>query len=313
MDYRTLGRSGLKVSLVGYGCNSFGGRVDAETARALVAEALDLGITFFDTADIYGGPNGRSEPFLGAAIKGRRDKVVLATKGGFSPVDMRRMGASRRYITQALEASLRALETDHVDLYQIHTPDPDTPIDETLRALEDMVRDGKVRYYGASNLAAWQAVDAGWTARHLGLSGYVSVQNECNLLTRGNDAELLPALDTAGMGLIPYFPLASGLLTGKYRPGQTPPEGSRLLQASGFTGKFMSEASLAAVERLAGFVSARGRTMTELAFAWLASKQQVSTIIAGATNREQLRENAGAADWIMTPEEVREAEGLAQG
>jgi aryl-alcohol dehydrogenase-like predicted oxidoreductase len=311
MDYRKLGRSGLKVSLIGLGCNVLGGRVNQEGAHALIGAALDAGINFFDVADIYGGPGGVSETILGKAIADRRDEVILATKGGFSTVNMKKMGTSRRYLIGALEASLKRLNTDYVDLYQIHSPDPDTPVDETLRALEDMMRDGKIRYYGASNLAAWQAVDAGWTARTLNLSGYISVQNEYNLLTRGNDGELLPALDTAGMGLIPYFPLASGLLTGKYRAGKDVPEGSRLLGATGFSGKFMTQANLDTVERLAVFVEVRGRTLTELAFAWLASKPQVSSIIASATSLEQLRQNAAAADWKMTAEEVAEVEALA--
>ncbi len=313
MDYRKLGRSGLRVSLVGLGCNILGPRVHGEAAARLTGTALDLGITLFDVADIYGGPGGVAETVLGDAIGTRRDEIVLATKCGFSTVDMKPVGASRRTIVQAVEASLTRLKTDRIDLYQIHTPDLSTPVEETLRALEDLVRAGKILYYGASNLAAWQAVDAGWTARHLGLSGYVSVQNEYNLLTRGSDAELLPALDAAGMGLIPYFPLASGLLTGKYRPGATAPEGSRLLAPSGLSAKFLSDANMAAVERLAGLAEARGRSLTELAFGWLASKPQVSSIIAGATSVDQLRQNAAAIDWVMSAEDATLAETLAAG
>ena len=309
MELRKLGRSGLKVSLVGLGCNVLGVAVDRDAATPLIHGALDLGINFFDVADIYGNPRGAAEPILGAAIAGRRGEVVLATKGGFSVETLKPMGASRRYLVGALEASLRRLGTDHVDLYQIHTFDAATPVDETLRALEDMVRDGKVRYYGASNLAAWQAVDAGWTARHLGLAGYVSIQNQYNLLQRGNDAELLPALSNAGAGLIPYSPLASGLLTGKYRHGAAP-AGSRMATMPAAAG-IMTERNLTAVERLATFAEARGRSLTELAFSWLAAKPQVSTIIAGATRLEQLRQNAAAVGWAMSADEVAEAEGLA--
>jgi len=313
MDYRRLGRSGLQVSLVGLGCNVLGGRVGPEAARILVGEALDLGITLFDVADIYGGAGGVAETILGEALGARRDAAVLATKGGFSTVNMQRMGASRRYLVGAVEASLRRLKTDRIDLYQIHTPDPETPIEETLRALEDLMRDGKILYYGASNLAAWQAVDAAWTAHHLGLAGYVSVQNEYNLLTRGNDAELLPALDAAGVGLIPYFPLASGLLTGKYRRGVATPAGSRLLAPQGMMGKVLTPANIAAVERLAAFAERCGRSLTELAMAWLASKPQISSIIASATSGAQMSQNAAAVGWRMTADEVTTAEGLAAG
>jgi aryl-alcohol dehydrogenase-like predicted oxidoreductase len=313
VEQRRLGRSGLKVSLVGLGCNMLGTRVSGDAATRLVLEALDLGVTLFDAADIYRGPDGAAETILGEALAGRRNEAVIATKAGFDPGSLRRMGASRRYLTQALEASLRRLKTDHIDLYQIHTPDPDSPVDETLRALEDMTRAGKILHCGASNLAAWQAIDAGWTGRHLGLSGYVSVQNEYNLLQRGNDIELLPALDAAGMGLLPYFPLASGLLTGKYRRRSEAPEGSRLLSQGALADKFLTESNLAAVERLAAFAEDAGRSLTELAFAWLANKPQVSSIIAGATRIEQVRQNVAAIGWRMTSEEVATAERLAAG
>jgi aryl-alcohol dehydrogenase-like predicted oxidoreductase len=267
----------------------------------------------FDVADSYGGPGGISELVLGEAIGNRRDSVVIATKAGLSTTDAARgmVGASRRYLMAAVDASLRRLKTDRIDLYQIHNPDPDTPIDETLRALEDMMHAGKILYYGASNLAAWQATDAAWTARDLGLAGYVSVQNEYNLLARGQEAELLPALDAAGLGLIPYFPLACGLLTGKYRAGAATPPESRLFTIPVLTERFLTERHIAAVERLSAFVEERGRTLVELAFSWLASRPQVSSIIASATSVEQLRQNVAAAGWVMTAEEIATAEALA--
>jgi aryl-alcohol dehydrogenase-like predicted oxidoreductase len=290
-----------------------GTRIWGDAAHRLVREALDLGVTLFDVADIYGGPEGAAEIILGEALAERRGEAVIATKAGFSPADLRLMGASRRYLMEAVDTSLRLLGTDRIDLYQIHTPDPGTPIDETLRALEDMMRAGKIRYYGASNLAAWQAVDAAWTARHLGLHGYASVQNEYNLIQRGNDAELLPALDAAGLGLLPYFPLASGLLTGKYRSGVGTPEGSRLLNQGALADKFLTARNLASVERLVTFVEEAGHSLTELAFAWLASKPQVSSIIAGATRIEQVRQNVAAIGWRMTGAEIATAERLAAG
>jgi aryl-alcohol dehydrogenase-like predicted oxidoreductase len=312
MEYRTLGRSGLKVSVVGLGCNMFGIRLDAPATAALVGEAIDQGVTLFDVADVYGGPDGIAERLLGQAVAGQRDGVLIATKGGFG-ADLKPMGASAGYIATAVEASLRRLKTDYIDLYQIHTPDPRTPIEETLGALDALVAAGKIRHYGASNLAAWQAVDAGWTARHHGWHGYVSVQNEYNLLSRGNDAELLPALDAAGMSLIPYFPLASGLLTGKYRANaQTPPE-SRLLHSKGLSSKFMAAPYADAVERLASFAEAHGRTLTELAMSWLAAKPQVSSIIAGATSIAQLRDNVASVRWRMTAGEMETAEWFATG
>jgi aryl-alcohol dehydrogenase-like predicted oxidoreductase len=250
---------------------------------------------------------------LGKAIAGKRDRLVIATKAGLSTLDPARtmVGASRRTLMQAVDESLRRLNTDRIDLYQIHNPDPDTPIDETLRALEDMMRAGKILYYGASNLAAWQATDASWTARDLGLSGYVSVQNEYNLLARGQEAELLPALDAADLGLIPYFPLASGLLTGKYRAGTATPPESRLFTIPVLTARFLTKQHIAAVERLSVFVEERGRTLVELAFSWLASRPQVSSIIASATSIEQLRQNVAAPAWQMTADELAAAEAIA--
>ncbi len=316
MEYRRLGRSGLKVSLIGLGCNVMGMRIDRDVASSLVNAALDLGVTLFDVADSYGGPGGVSETILGEALTGRRDEAVIATKAGLSVIhaDRRMVGASRRTLMAAVDASLRRLKTDRIDLYQIHNPDPDTPIEETLRALDDMMRAGKILYYGASNLAAWQAVDAGWTARHLGLAGYVSVQNEYSLLVRDQEAELMPALDAMGMGLLPYFPLASGLLTGKYRPGADTPGDARMVGSMKILAdRFLTTDRMAAVERLSAFVGQRGRTLVELAFSWLASRPQVSSIIASATSLDQLRQNVDAAGWRMSADEIAEAEALAAG
>ncbi|HET6483444.1 MAG TPA: aldo/keto reductase, partial [Actinoplanes sp.] len=232
MSYRRLGRSGLVVSVVGIGCNNFGRKLDADGSREVVDAAFDAGITLFDTADVYGTPHGASEQCLGAALKGRRDEVVLATKfglsmDGFNGNDFGARG-SRRYIVRAAEASLRRLETDYIDLYQMHQPDPWTPIDETLAALDDLVRAGKVRYLGNSNFAGWQIADADWTARSGGRTPFVSAQNQYSLLHRDVETEVVPACEQYGLGLLPYFPLDSGLLTGKYRRGEKPAAGTRL-------------------------------------------------------------------------------------
>src|SRR3954451_1374583 len=235
MSYRRLGTSGLVVSAVGIGCNNFGRKLDAEGTRDVVDAAIDAGITLFDTADIYGRPHGRSEEFLGAALKGRRDEVVLATKfgmdmGGGNGNDFGARG-SRRYLVRAVEASLRRLDTDYIDLYQLHQPDPATPIEETLAALDDLVRAGKVRYLGNSNFAAWQIADADWAARTAGSTPFVSAQNQYSLLHREVEDEIIPACEHFGLGFLPFFPLDSGLLTGKYRRSEQPAEGTRLSQA----------------------------------------------------------------------------------
>ena len=237
MTYRRLGDSGLVVSVVGIGCNNFGRKLDLDGTRAVVDAALDAGITLFDTADIYGEPQGGSEELLGQALKGRRDDVVVATKFG---MDMNGLNgpdfgaaASRRYIARAVEASLRRLGTDHIDLYQMHEPDPGTPIDETLAALDDLVRDGKVRYLGNSNFAGWQIADADWVASSNGRSRFISAQNHYSLLERSVEAEVIPACERFGLGMLPFFPLANGLLTGKYKRGGQPPAGSRLSGGAG--------------------------------------------------------------------------------
>ncbi|MGH3678929.1 MAG: aldo/keto reductase [Natronosporangium sp.] len=296
--YRRLGDSGLMVSVVGLGCNNFGTRMDADATRAVVLAALDEGVTLFDTADRYGG-QGRSEEFLGAALKGRRDEAVIATKfghdmeGGNGP-DWGARGA-RRYVVRAVEASLRRLDTDWIDLYQLHFPDPGTPIEETLSALDDLVHAGKVRYLGNSNFAGWQVADAAWTARTAGLTRFVSAQNEYNLLRREVEAELVPACQRFGLGLLPYFPLESGLLAGKYRRGAAAPAGSRL--AGERHARRLAEAPWDTIEALEAFAAERGIGILDVAIGWLAAQPAVASVIAGATRPDQVRANVAAGAW----------------
>jgi len=307
MEQRKLGASGLQVSLVGLGCNNFGGRTDLEGTRKVVHKALDLGITLFDTADIYANYGG-SETALGQVLGERRKDIVLATKFGMAMEPQgRRQGASRRYIMEAVEASLRRLQTDWIDLYQIHQPDPHTPIEETLRALDDLVRQGKVRYIGCSNFAAWQAVDAQWTARHLGLAPLVSCQDEYSLLVRKAEREAIPAMRAHGMSLLPYFPLASGLLTGKYRRDLLP-EGTRLSKGGPMADRVLNEQNWARVERLQQFCAERGRSLLELAFSWLAQQPAVASVIAGATRPEQIEANVQAVGWKLDEQELAEVD-----
>lgn len=310
MESRNLGRSGLRVSAIGLGCNNFGGRIGLEASRAVVHAALDAGITLFDTADAY-GERGGSETALGEILGPRRQDIVLATKFALPMNDAETLkGASRRYVMQAVDASLRRLRTDWIDLYQQHRPDPLTPIEETLRALEDLTRAGKIRYAGCSNLPAWQVADADWTARHLGMPGFVSCQDELSLLVRGNEAELLPAMRAHGLGLLPYFPLASGLLTGKYRRNEPMPEGARLTGTQRLADRYLTDANWAASERLHDFAQARGRTLLELAFSWLLAQAPVSSVIAGATRPEQVAANAAAGGWTLTADELAEVDRI---
>ena len=310
MELRNLGRSGLRVSAVGLGCNNFGGRIGLEESRAVVHAALDAGITLFDTADAY-GERGGSETALGAILGPRRKDVVLASKFALPMDDDEvRKGASRRYIVAAVEASLRRLRTDWIDLYQQHRPDPLTPIEETLRALDDLTRAGKIRYAGCSNFPAWQVVEAAWTARHLNLSGFVSCQDELSLLVRGAEAELMPAMRGYGLGLLPYFPLASGLLTGKYQRNQPMPADARLAKTQRLADCYLTEANWTAAERLGDFAGARGHTLLELAFSWLLSRPLVSSVIAGATKPAQVSANVAAGGWVLTAEELAEVDGI---
>jgi aryl-alcohol dehydrogenase-like predicted oxidoreductase len=310
MQKRRLGTSPLEVSLVGLGCNNFGGRLDVAGTRAVVHTALDLGITLFDTADVY-GEQGRSELALGETLGARRKDIVLATKFGM-PMDSSgtKQGASRTYIVAAVEASLQRLKTDWIDLYQVHRFDPATPLEETLRALDDLVRGGKVRYIGCSNFSAKQVEESQRIALELGLTSFVSCQDEYSLLERTIERELVPAMQKHGLALLPYFPLASGLLTGKYRRGAPMPEGTRLAKAPGLAQRFMSDARMVTLEKLQAFCARHHRTLLELAFSWLAAKPCVASVIAGATRPEQLEQNAKAAGWHLSAEEIAEVDRL---
>ncbi|HLV57270.1 MAG TPA: aldo/keto reductase [Natronosporangium sp.] len=304
MRYRRLGDSGLRVSVVGLGCNNFGRRIDADATREVVAAALDLGVTLFDTADTYGA--GLSEEYLGAALKGRRDDVVIATKfghdmGGANGADWGARGA-RRYIVRAVEASLRRLGTDWIDLYQMHSPDPGTPIEETMAALDDLVRAGKVRYVGHSNFAAWQVADAAWVARTRGLTPFVSAQNHYHLLHREVERELVPACQRFGLGVLPYFPLASGLLTGKYRRDTPPPPGTRL--AADRFAERLRRAPWDTIEALERYAAERGRTLLDVAIGGLAAQPAVASVIAGATRPEQVRANVAAGAWVPSADDL---------
>ena len=314
MQQRSLGSSGLRVSLVGLGCNNFGRRIDAAASRRVVHKALDLGITLFDTADVYRSAIGGSEEFLGQALGPRRKDIVLATKVGMRMENAAgEHGAGRRYIMQAVEGSLRRLNTDWIDLYQQHQPDPLTPIEETLRAFDDLVRQGKVRYIGCSNLQAWQVVEARWTSRLPGLAHFVSAQDEYSLLSRAPEHELIPMLGAYGMGLLPYYPLASGLLSGKYRRNTPMPADARLtLHAARYGDRFINDMNWPVVERLETFCVQRGRTLLELAFGWLAAQPCVSSVIAGATGPEQVAQNVRAVEWALTADELRQVDALSR-
>ncbi|MFC4146262.1 aldo/keto reductase [Micromonospora mangrovi] len=307
MTYRRLGDSGLVVSVVGIGCNNFGRKLDLDGTRAVVDAALDAGINFFDTADIYGEPQGGSEELLGQALKGRRDDVVVATKFG---MDMHGLNGpdhgargARRYITRAVEASLRRLDTDHIDLYQMHEPDPGTPIDETLSALDDLVRAGKVRYLGNSNFAGWQIADADWTASSQGRARFISAQNHYSLLERSVEAEVIPACERFGLGMLPFFPLANGLLTGKYQRDQAPPAGSRL-SGGGRYAERLAAAKWDTIEAISEFAAQRGLSMLQVAIGGLAAQPAVTSVIAGATTPDQVRANAEAGVWQPTDEDL---------
>jgi len=291
----------LEVSLAGLGCNNFGWRIDADGTAAVVTAAIEAGINFFDTADIYGG--GQSEEFLGRALKGRRDKVLIATKFGMKMADGKE-GGKPAYIRQAAEDSLRRLGTDHIDLYQIHTPDSSTPIADTLGALNELVKAGKVREIGCSNFSAEQLREA---AQVKG-ARFVSVQNNYSLLNREPEAEVLPECQRQGIAFLPYFPLANGLLTGKYRKGQPFPKSSRA--EDGFGPKVFTDENLALVEQLVSFAESRGHTLLELSMAWLAAKKVIASIIAGAKTPEQAKANASAVAWRLDEADVAAVDGV---
>ena len=311
MEYRRLGDSGLKVSEIGLGCNNFGMRIDEAQTAAVVGAALDAGITFFDTADVYGGT--KSEVMLGKALGTKRHDIVLATKYGIplGPAPYSG-GGSRRYIVRAVEASLTRLGTDHIDLLQMHQPDQETPVEETLRALDDLISAGKVRYIGNSNYAGWQIADADWTARTGHYARFISAQNNYSLLERNVAREVLPACERFGLGLLPYFPLASGLLTGKYRRGEPPPEGTRLAAWGARGAQAMNDKAFDRVEAVEAWARDRNHGVLDVAFAWLLGQPVVSSVIAGATSPEQVKANAATSEWRLAPEEVAEITALVR-
>ena len=312
MEYKNLGRSGLQVSVVGLGCNNFGMRCDYDQSQAVVHKALDEGITLFDTADVYGG-QGKSEEFLGKILKGKRNDVVIATKWGMKMGEgPHKSGASRKYIVAAVEDSLRRLDTDYIDLYQLHRPDTTTPIEETLRALDDLVSSGKVRYIGHSNFAGWQATEAHFVAQREHLTPFISAQNEYSLLERRIENELVPACNAYGVSILPFFPLASGFLTGKYRQGQDLPAGTRLANAAPMASRILTEKNYEMLAKLEDFAEARGKTMVDLAIGWLASLPHVGSVIAGATKPEQITQNVAAGNWKLTAEELAEVDAISK-
>ena len=313
MTYRPLGDSGLVVSSLGLGCNAFGRRVDQDGVAALLRASRDVGLTLLDTADIYGGRPGQSESMLGEALQGQRDEFVLATKFG---MDMQGANGedfgvrgSRRYVRRAVEASLRRLRTDHIDLYQLHRPDPVTPLEETLEALTDLVREGKVLYIGCSNFDGWQVADAAWTSQTAGLASFVSVQNEYNLLDRDIEAEVGPACERFGLGILPFFPLAHGLLTGKYRRGEEAPAGSRAALESDRAG-WLADADWDRIAGLDRFAAERDLELLDVAMGGLAAQPAVASVIAGATRPEQVVRNARAVAWEPTAADLAELDQL---
>jgi aryl-alcohol dehydrogenase-like predicted oxidoreductase len=292
MDLRNLGKSGLRVSIVGLGCNNFGARLDLDATRKVVDKAIDLGITLFDTADVYGNKGGSEDKF------------------GMEMDTPEKKGGSRRYIMAEVEESLRRLRTDWIDLYQLHQPDPLTPIEETLRALDDLIRQGKVRYIGCSNVPAWGVVEAEWTAREIGTNHFISCQDEYSLLVRTIDRALIPVVQSYGLGLLPYFPLASGLLTGKYDRSKPMPEGARLSNTKRLADRYLTDENWHKVEKLEEFAKSRGHKLLELAFTWLLARPGVASVIAGATKPEQLEQNAKAVDWKLTADELAEIDKI---
>ncbi len=309
MDLRNVGQSGLRVSKVGLGCNNFGQKLDQKASKRVIDAALDAGIDFFDTSDVYGNRGG-SEECIGEALGERRQRAILATKFSM-PMDNegRTGGGSRSYVLSAVEASLRRLRTDWIDLYQMHFPDSRTPIEETLRALDDLVTQGKVRYVGCSNFEGWQIADAAWTSRASHRTAFVSAQNEYSLLFRGVEGGVLPAVQKFGLGFLPCFPLASGLLTGKYRADAPPPSGSRFVTTP-LGGRHKAYTNFEKIDRLRDFAAGSKRTILELAMSWLAAQPSVSSVIAGATSAEQVVQNAAAAEWQLTRDDLSQIDKL---
>lgn len=311
MQYRQLGNSGLRTSVIGLGTNQFGGKVDQSGVNEIIAGAIDMGINLIDTADVY--TKGQSEVTLGVALKGKWDKVVMATKVVSSMGEgVNDRGASRYHIVNGLEASLRRLQVDHIDLYQLHRWDDTTPLEETLRALDDLVRSGKVRYIGASNYAAWQLARANVIAELRNWTPFVSVQNHYHMFERDQEREIIPFCNAHNVGILPFFPLAGGFLTGKYKRGEPAPAGSRG-ESSPYVQKYMTDANFAKVEKLTAWATERGHSMNELAHAWLLGQPRVSSVISGATKLAQLQENAKAADWQLTVDELATVNGVLDG
>ena len=308
MEYRTLGKAGVKVSAIGVGCNQFGGKVDAEGTRAIIHRALDLGINFFDTADVYS--RGISEEYVGAALAGQWDRIVIATKVrykmGDGPNDE---GASRYHIVNGVEASLRRLGTDHIDLYQIHGWDETVRVEEMLRALDDLVRAGKVRYVGASQFKAWQLCKSNDAAAMFGWEPFVSIQSHYHMLEREIERELLSYCQWAGISILPYFPLAGGFLTGKYKRGEPPPAGSRG-EHSPYVKNYLTDANFDILDRLQVFAESRGHTLHDLAFAWLLTNKLIPSVISGATNPDQITENVSALGWTLSTDELAQIREL---
>lgn len=302
MIYRSLGSAGVRVSVIGLGTNQFGGKVDQAGVNNIIDAAIDIGINFIDTADVYA--QGRSEETLGVALKGKWDKVVLATKVAMKTGEgTNDLGATRYHIANNVERSLRALQSDHIDLYQIHRFDDATPIEETLRALDDLVRSGKVRYIGASNFAAWQLARANTIAEFRGWSPFVSIQNHYHMFERDQEREIIPYCNAYKVGLIPFFPLAGGFLTGKYKRGEAAPAGSRG-ENNAYVQKYMTDANYGKVEAMSSWAEERGYSMVDLAHAWLLAHPAVSSVISGATKVEQIQANAKGGDWQLSAEEL---------
>jgi aryl-alcohol dehydrogenase-like predicted oxidoreductase len=312
MRQRQLGSSGLRVSVVGLGCNQFRSKIDDATVNATVSAALDAGVTLFDTADIY-GQRGGSEESLGLALRGRREHAVVATKFGMDMGDGTVARGSRRYIRSAVEASLRRLQTDWIDLYQYHLLDNVTPLEETLAALDELVDEGKVRHIGSSNLAAWQVVDAEWIARTTHGERFISAQNRYSLLERNAERELVPAALHCGVGILPYYPLAAGVLTGKYHRGEPPPPGTRLAGQPHRATEMLTEPTFALLDRLEAFGRERDHSLLDVAIAGLASRPAVGSVIAGATSPEQVQANARAGEWELTAEDRTALDLALQG
>ncbi len=308
MEERNFGRCGLRGSVVGLGCNNFGWSIDKEASRKVVDKAFDLGVTFFDTAHFYGAAPGDSEIVLGELLKGRRQEIVLGTKFGHPFTGPRKIDNSRRYILDALEGGLKRLQTDWIDIYMIHVSDPTTPMEEILRALDEIVKSGKARYIACCNLPAWRVVEAKWLARELNGHSFIAAQNEYSLLNRNVEKELLPALQEYGMGFIPYFPLASGLLTGKYLSGSA----SGRLQDNWLNlgKKFLTETNRTCVRKLDEYAKAHGRGMLELAMSWISQRPSVTSVIAGATTAEQLEQNVSAIGWKLNADELLEIDAI---